>query len=172
MKRATIFFIALIIGLLIGGFSVKWYGKSHTAQSVATTYDTIPVPHYYPVPKDSVVLRYEVVKLPKVEVPTIPADSVIETVLPAVKSDEPGDSVAVVIPIEQKVYSDSDYTAYVSGFRVSLDSIFVNRIVERTTIRAPTQPRFSVGLQAGYGYTPKGFQPYLGIGVSINLWSR
>ena len=31
--------------------------------------------------------------------------------------------------------------------------------------------RWGVGAQAGYGITPAGFQPYLGVGVSFNLFS-
>ena len=34
-----------------------------------------------------------------------------------------------------------------------------------------TKDRFSVGLQAGYGFTTDGFSPYVGLGVQINLFS-
>jgi opacity protein-like surface antigen len=53
-----------------------------------------------------------------------------------------------------------------------MDSIFVKQRTNTIHIREPTkQKRFSIGLQAGYGMTPKGFQPYVGLGVSVNLWT-
>ena len=80
-----------------------------------------------------------------------------------------GDSVTISLPITQKVYRDSSYTAYVSGFDARLDSITIyNKVVTITRQKKP--PRFNVGIQAGYGFTPAGFQPYIGVGVSYNLF--
>lgn len=91
-----------------------------------------------------------------------------------VEADHPPDSVEVVVPIVQKVYSDSTYRAYVSGFNPSLDSIFVYRTTKYVTITKTQQAKpklFSVGVQAGYGMTPRGFQPYIGLGIGISLIS-
>ena len=44
------------------------------------------------------------------------------------------DSSKVVLPIEQKIYSDSSYTAFVSGYRAVLDSIHIR---SPTTINKP-----------------------------------
>lgn len=79
------------------------------------------------------------------------------------------------VPITQKVYEDSLYTAYVSGFHASLDSITVrNRIVTNTIRETVTKTvtkkkLFGFGVQAGYYLTPAGLQPGIGIGVHINL---
>ena len=85
------------------------------------------------------------------------------------------------LPVVQKAYTDSDstYTAYVSGIDYHdyprLDSIrlrrqtAVERIRETVTIRQRTS-RFHIGLQAGYGLTPAGFQPYIGLGVGFRVW--
>lgn len=79
------------------------------------------------------------------------------------------------VPITQKVYEDSLYTAYVSGFHASLDSITVrNRIVtntiRETVTKTVTKNRlFGFGVQAGYYLTPAGLQPGIGLGVHINL---
>lgn len=96
--------------------------------------------------------------------------------------EEPGekatpDSADVVIPITQTVYEDSTYTAYVSGYRANLDSLIFRIPREVTTItnthyQKPKQ--CSVGIQVGYGMTLKGtpqFTPYIGVGVSYNLFS-
>lgn len=77
------------------------------------------------------------------------------------------------VPITQKVYGDSTYTAWVSGFHVSLDSIVVrNKIIThsvRETITKTKKQRFTIGLQGGLYLTPKGFQPGIGIGGSWNF---
>ena len=87
------------------------------------------------------------------------------------------DSADVVIPITQTVYEDSTYTAYVSGYRASLDSL-IFRIPRQVTTITNTHyqnpKRWSIGIQVGYGMTLKGtpqFAPYVGIGVSYNLFS-
>lgn len=84
------------------------------------------------------------------------------------------DSVAAEIPIERKVYQTDDYRAEIEGFRPSLVSMEVYRQTQTitNTITIPDRRRWSVGLQAGYGLTPKGLQPYLGIGLqySIRQW--
>lgn len=82
------------------------------------------------------------------------------------------DTVAVLVPIESRVYEGPDYRAYVSGFRPSLDSIALYRHLSVvTTSVAPPPKRWSVGLQAGYGITPRGFQPYIGLGVEFRFVS-
>lgn len=90
------------------------------------------------------------------------------------------DSVEVVIPITQRVYEDSLYTAYVSGYEPKLDSIAVYPRREIVTVTnnnytAPKPKRWSIGVQAGYGVTLKGGTPqpapYIGIGLSYNLIS-
>ena len=89
---------------------------------------------------------------------------------------------SMTFPVVQKEYSDdSTYTAYVSGLRYNqwpkLDSIIVrqreitNTITKTITIQKK-RSRFSVGLQAGYGYgfQYRGFEPYVGVGVSYSLF--
>lgn len=142
-----------------------------------TVIDTIP--YYKPVPRDSVVIRYVTEKLPAIppredgptgqgqgnEAEAEQPDS-MEVTVPT----ELDDSVTVQIPITQKRYETDRYRAYVSGYRPSLDSLFI--FPERQVVRIrEKQRRWHVGVQAGYGVTPKGFQPYLGVGVSYDFLS-
>lgn len=89
---------------------------------------------------------------------------------------------SMTFPVVQRQYSDdSTYTAYVSGLRYNqwpkLDSIIVrqreitNTITKTITIQKK-RSRFSVGLQAGYGYgfQYRGFEPYIGVGVNYALF--
>lgn len=81
------------------------------------------------------------------------------------------DSAVVELPIEQKVYGDSTYKAWVSGFDARLDSIKLFQPTKYITITTKQKPsRWNVGLQGGVGITPKGIQPYIGVGVSYKLF--
>ena len=89
---------------------------------------------------------------------------------------------SMTFPVVQKEYSDdSTYTAYVSGLRYNqwpkLDSIIVRQreitnTITKTVTLQKRRSRFSVGLQAGYGYgfQYRGFEPYVGVGVNYALF--
>ena len=80
------------------------------------------------------------------------------------------DSVEVELPIEQKVYSDSLYRAWVSGFDARLDSIYIYQPTRYITIKTTEQQsQWSWGVQAGLGITPKGLQPYIGLGTTFRF---
>ena len=87
------------------------------------------------------------------------------------------DSIDVPIPIVQKRYEDSLYTAWVSGFEPKLDSIWLYTPEIQTTVTKtvyePT-PLLTLGVQVGGGYGLINRQPdiYVGIGGQINLWPR
>ena len=87
------------------------------------------------------------------------------------------DSIDVPIPIVQKRYEDSLYTAWVSGFEPNLDSIRLYTPEIQTTVTKtvyePT-PLLTLGVQVGGGYGLIHRQPdiYVGIGGQINLWPR
>ena len=87
----------------------------------------------------------------------------------------PPDSVEVEIPITHREYGDSTYHAWVSGYEPRLDSIFVFPTRERevVTIKAPPdkKKRWGIGLYAGYGITPQGLQPSIGISLHYSLWN-
>lgn len=78
--------------------------------------------------------------------------------------------ISAPIPITQMRYTDSTYTAWVSGYSPSLDSIYVypKREIITTTIR-PKPKRWGVGVHGGVGITPMGVQPYIGLGISYNI---
>ena len=143
-----------------------------TYTDTVTVFKTVPV--YKPVLRDSIVIRYVVQTLPVV--PEI-CDSVpksgesVPKEPQSVPETETRDSASVEIPITQKVYSEENYTAYVSGYQPSLDSLFFNSPVQ--TVRIKDKPkRWGIGIQVGYGVTigstPQ-FSPYVGVGISYNI---
>ncbi len=78
------------------------------------------------------------------------------------------DSAQVVIPIEQRTYEGEHFRAVVQGFQPELVSIDI-RLPEIVPPEPVFKPgfHFTVGIQLGYGFTPKGWQPYAGIGGTL-----
>ena len=104
------------------------HGKIKSEKVCDTTKVTIvdSVKKSFPVPVDSFVVRYIAKSLP------IARDSVTKQL--------EGDSAKIQIPISQKVYEDTLYRAYVSGYEPKLDSITIK---QRTTYITPTSPGIS-----------------------------
>lgn len=132
------------------------HGKIKSEKVCDTTKVTVvdSVKKSFPVSVDSFVVRYITKSLP------IARDS-------ATTKHLVSDSVK---PISQKVYEDTLYRAYISGYEPNLDSITIK---QRTTYITHTirdkESRFRIGFQAGYGLTPKGMMPYVGVGLSYKL---
>lgn len=85
------------------------------------------------------------------------------------------DTAFVTLPREEVEYRDTSYRAVVSGFLPRLEELEIyqkERVVTIQTEKVVTVPDkrlWGAGVQAGYGITPAGFQPYLGVGVSFTL---
>ena len=88
------------------------------------------------------------------------------------------DSIEVPIPIEQKRYDDSLYTAWVSGFRPALDSIQLHQPEIVTTITetiVKKAPRLSIGLSVGPGVSidkDHHMGIYVGFTANYRLWPK
>jgi hypothetical protein len=83
------------------------------------------------------------------------------------------DSIDVPIPIIQKRYDDSLYTAWISGFEPNLDSLRLHQPEIITTItKVVDRPasRFSIGPSVGLGYGVMNKQCDVFIGVTAT-WS-
>ena len=151
--------ILLCISLIVNIYLYIEHGTIKSEKIYDTTKITVvdSVKKSFPVPVDSFVVRYITKSLP------IARDS-------ATTKHLVSDGVKVQIPISQKVYEDTLYRAYVSGYEPNLDSITIK---QKTTYITHTirdkESRFRIGLQAGYGLTPKGMMPYFGVGISYRL---
>ena len=145
--------VAFMCGLWLCLLITRCTNKAATEQSIRDTIvDTIKV--IKPIAVDSVITRYKVVNVERVKDTTI-VNEVSEVVF---------DTIRIRLPIESKHYSTTNYDAWVSGYEPSLDSIKVYQREVKTK-----QSRWSIGLQGGVGMTPKGLQPYVGIGVAYKL---
>lgn len=154
--KALLWIVVAAVCLLAGFVMGRQHRPPAVYADTVTYVDTQRVA--YPVPRDSTVIRYLTVTLPAVPDTTEPAATVPDT-------------CTVQLPITQKVYRDSNYTAWVSGFLPALDSLHLyprTQIITRRFYERP--PRWSVGVGAGYGITPKGMLPFLGVSVQFRLF--
>lgn len=116
-------------------------------------YDTIRIVE--PVPVREEVVRYEKVYLHT-------TDTIVKI-----------DSIEVIVPITQKVYEDSTYKAWVSGYRPSLDSLNIYSttkyypVVEKVKIKPKIA--ISAGMYGGFG--TNGADYGLGVMVGVPIWS-
>lgn len=173
MKLNSFICGALTTTMLVVVASLIYHGCDRTSSVIETedvtesVTDTIPHVIENPEPKDSVILRYVTVKIPVNDtIQEIAVDTLIDN-----------DSVAIEIPITQKTYQDSTYQAWVSGYMPALDSIriyqpvtTITHTITNTEIKYKTN-RWGLGLQVGMGVTPSKIEPYIGIGITYNIFS-
>ena len=151
---ASIIFVGCVVGSFFFGRATI---KDTTIVSTKIERDTIivrdTIRQYYPKEVERVVIRTE-----RVEVPIVRCDTIKEV-------------VEVEIPIEQREYKSEEYFAIVEGYNPMLKYIEVyprTAYINTTeTIKERKHWGVSVGVQGGYGFTPKGWQPYAGVGISF-----
>ncbi len=91
---------------------------------------------------------------------------------------EAHDTLLVQVPVEQKRYDDSLYTAWVSGYQPQLDSIMLHQpevvtTMERTIVKPA--PRWSIGPAVGAGVSITGGQQagiFVGFTAQYRLWPK
>ena len=147
--------LAFIIGLWLATLICRCHHSTESEPPLRDTIvDTIKV--VKPIAVDSVVTRYKWVNVERVKDTTI-VNEVSEVVF---------DTIRVRLPIESKHYTSINYDAWVSGYEPCLDSI---KVYSREVVAKQKHSRWSIGLQGGVGLTPKGLQPYVGVGISFRL---
>lgn len=191
MKKKEYILAAVIVTailLLLTAYMGYRYGVMATSQyrtksDTTTIVDTIP--YYFPVPKDSAVVRYVTRYLPVV-VPGQGKTQNIDTFLsenyaqknekniPPMGLADKRDSMAVEIPITQKRYENENYRAYISGYEANLDSIFVfpkTTVIRERSYKPPS--KWHIGIIGGYGYgfNNKTAEPYIGVGITYSIFS-
>jgi hypothetical protein len=148
--------LIIIIGLLVATFFLGRH--THKAE---------------PIEVERVV--YDTIVNEKVKVDTIWRTRVEKVYLTEVRRDTVTvrDTVLVEVPIYTYVAQDSLYRVEVEGFNVYFKRINVYpRTVYRTQEKVvKTSDKWGLGVQVGYGASKQGLSPYIGIGVSYNIFT-
>lgn len=146
--------LAVAVSFWLGGEYVRHKGlvPSERPDTVTITkwiHDSIP----YPV--ENIVYKTKLVYLPVHDTTEVHDTTTVR------------DSALVEVPITEKSYASENYRATVRGFQPELVDIWVKQ--KETTITVPYRKRwgFTVGPQVGIGYTPNGWQPYAGAGITF-----
>lgn len=118
---------------------------------------------------------YDTIVHEKVRVDTMWRTRVEKVYLTEVRKDTVTlrDTVLVEVPIYTYIAQDSLYRVEVEGFNVDFKRIDVYpRTVYRTQGKVvKTSDKWGVGVQVGYGASKQGLSPYIGIGVSYNIFT-
>ena len=158
MKK-TFYVLGMLVMFAAGGVFNRY---SHRTDSRIVCSDTIVV-------RDTVTVS---APLPVAEIPAGTLSVVVHADSVLVDSAVTADSVVVVLPKISRRYSGEHYDAYVSGVNPQLDSLrlYTDSYVVCQSPRHHAAGRWSVGFGAGMAMTPRGFQPYIGVGVSFRLF--
>lgn len=155
-------------------FMFFWFGqswaKNHFHEHTEMVIDTLIVEHWdtVTIEKPTEIVRY-----------VTRTDTIFETdTTIKIITDTISGASAAIIPIESVIYQDSTqnakYTAYLSGFRTSLDSININCLQTEkiiTKIEREKARKIGLGVQLGVGISPNGIAaPYVGIGLQYRIW--
>ena len=162
MKRA--FWILLLL-LAVSVVVNVWLATRETATETTIERDTVwrDSMIYLPQPAETVNTgRTVYIRIP------MPGDTIRDTLR---------DSIDVPIPIIQKRYDDSLYSAWVSGFEPNLDSInlrlpTITETITNTIVKPA--PLITFGIQAGAGWGVLNQKPdiYIGVGGQVNLFRK
>ena len=166
-KLIAILFGIIFVGCVVGSF---FFGrasvKDTTIVSTKIERDTIIVRdtfrEYFPREVSSKRIRTENTSLRlSLSMPLIMLRDTVTEV----------DTVLVEVPIESREYKSEEYFAIVEGYNPMLKyiEVYPRTAYINTTESVKKRKHWgvSLGVQGGYGFTPKGWQPYAGVGVSF-----
>ena len=156
----------IVVVLLIASIAMNvWFWTTEPEPSIVIKRDTVWRDSFFREPLPAETINIGKTVYIKVPVPKyLPGDTV-------------HDSIEVPIPIMQKRYDDSLYTAWVSGYEPNLDSInlrlpTITETVTKTIVKP--SPRLILGpsVGAGYGLYHKTLDIYVGFNLTWNIWKR
>ena len=157
MKAST---IALVVAFILAVAASFWFGGEYVRRRESMPADTVYVDRWV---RDTLRLR-DTVSL-GVEHVTL---KIHDTAFSAVHDTlHKVDSVMVEVPITEKTYAGENYRAIVRGFQPELVDIWVRQMETKITVPYRKRWSFTAGPQVGVGYTPQGWQPYAGAGVTF-----
>lgn len=153
MKKAFLIMALLLVASIVANV---WLMNRDPVKETTTVHDTIW--------KDTAIYEPQPAE-------TINTGRVVYIRVPYPETDTIHDSIEVPVPIMQKRYEDSLYTAWVSGFHPNLDSIRLHqREVVTTVTKYVEKPakRLAIGPSFGVGYGIVNGKPDIFAGVTVS----
>lgn len=178
---ALMVLMAFIVGFILGAVTIKKYRPCINIPVETIVRDTTiirdTVPGEVPPPKTQQVIRHDTVRIelqPENDTAIIKGTNVPDTTKPVSDSPRMGQNGDLIIPISQKVYTTQDYSAWVSGWRPSLDSIKLYRKTQviNNTVTKYRPPRWALTAGGGVGTTGGKVAGFVGISLGYVLWSK
>jgi hypothetical protein len=152
MKKAFFIMALLLVASIVANV---WLMNRDPVKETTTVHDTIW--------KDTTIYEPQPAE-------TINTGRVVYIRVPYPETDTIHDSIEVPVPIMQKRYDDSLYTAWVSGFHPNLDSIRLHqREIVTTVTKYVEKPskRLAIGPSIGVGYGIINGKPDIFAGVTV-----
>ena len=118
---------------------------------------------------------YDTIIQENVQVDTMWRDRVIYRDMPIIIRDVDTmrivDTVKVEIPIYKYHFKDDLYDIRAEGYDVRISSVTVYPRTEYKIEQVVLKNKWGLGVQVGYGASKQGLSPYVGIGVSYNIFT-
>lgn len=124
-----------------------------------------------PAPVSDIIVRYVRVTAPIAPQPPDTAARAVAATDSMRSINGIADTAAVIIPITSRTYSTPEFTATVSGYQPSLDSITIHAprtIITNNPPAAKSKP-WGIGIAAGIGAGRGGITPFIGITLQYSL---
>ena len=177
MKKAVIILAILLaisaaLNIIYIRASVSGGADGQTRPDTVRLVDTLR--YVSPAPTRDTIIRYVRVSLPSTPpAPDNPGSPVNtgNSAESAEKAAADTDTAAVIIPITSRTYSTPEFTATVSGYQPSLDSIAIHAprtIITNNPPAAKSKP-WGIGIAAGIGAGRGGITPFIGITLQYSL---
>ena len=175
MKKAVII-LALLLAISAALNIIYIYARVSGVADGQTRPDTVrlvdTLRYVSPAPVRDTIIRYVrvPVELPRPDNPRSPVNPG-NSAESAEKAAAGTDTAAVIIPITSRTYSTPEFTATVSGYLPSLDSIAIHapRTIITNNPPAVKSKPWGIGIAAGIGAGRGGITPFIGITLQYSL---
>lgn len=156
----SIFLAAMLLAMMLIGYAV---GSTRQKQPVSDPYEQVV---------DTLTIYDTITSYKPIYVDRQKVDSVL---VPVADSVMVHDTLYVILERERVTWRDSLCEVYASGVMVNVDSVKhftqYELVTIETKVPVKVKTRWGLGVQTGIGKGKDGLSPYVGLGVSYNLFS-
>ena len=174
MKKAVII-LTLLLAISAAYNIIYIYARVSGGADGQTRPDTVrlvdTLRYVSPAPVIDTIVRYVRVTAPIAPQPPDTAARAVAATDSMRSINGIADTAAVIIPITSRTYSTPEFTATVSGYQPSLDSITIHAprtIITNNPPAAKSKP-WGIGIAAGVGAGRGGLTPFIGITLQYSL---